>query len=732
MGGEYLCVKPNAFSDYNHLRETLNSMTPSTESSFLYKIARKLRPELENASPLRRAVGTANVFGVLYGAPLVIGTLLWLIRETDLELVTHAWAFFLIVAGLYVLFERLAFFIIFELSSGSYANTQSTLSGMVLWSALLLYGPTVLWLQIASEGIELAMQWRKVTTESGRWSLTRGFMLNVSAQVLAPLAALRFYQLFGGKIPLQGLMLNDILPAFAAILVHFVLSFLIFSGYLIYLVGSQRQLTPSISSKPMAVFLILGLGLPFVAYPFGILASGVYVQNNLVSYLFFMSGIFMVAMLARQFSRAAESSRQQSRQLEQLELLGRAILNGPPDTSTLPGMLQTHVPPMFPSGRVLIWMEPGHFLLRHPVEWTPTVDRFWSWIQTQTEPHAILADQKIPWREETTAHSPLVVTPIIDVEKGEPMGGIYVELQTLVQPWDLPTLTRLFPAVNALAAQIASAMNQARIYKEALELQETAQELRLAGEIQASFFPDTFPVAEGWELAVTLLPARETSGDFFDFIPLENGKLGILIADVTDKGVGPALFMALSRTLIRTYAIEYEFDPDIVFFAANGRILKDSRARLFVTAFFGILDQETGELTYSNAGHNPPYLLRKNGKEVQPLSVTGMPIGIDEDTLWGKATVQMEPGDVLVLYTDGIPDAQNENGEFFREERLIEVALSNANCGSAHELQTTIIDAVQTFIGEAAQFDDITLIVLGRDVNGVGEKEEDEEESEFA
>ena len=698
-------------------------MIPSMKTSFVFRIARKLRPELEEASPLRRIVGAANVLGVLYATPLVGGTIIWLILETDLALVRQAWLYFVVVAGLYLLFERLAFFIIFEISPGNYANTQSTLSGMVLWSAILLYGSTVLWLQVVSELIELGMQWHKFTSKSGRWSLTRGFMLNVSAQVLAPLTAVRFYQLFGGEIPLSGLMLQNIVPAFGAIMVHFGFSTLIYSGYLIYLVGSQRKLTPSVSSKPMAIFLTLGLGLPFVAYPFGILAAGVYAQNSMVSYLFFMSGISMVALLARQFSRSAESSRQQSRQLEQLELLGRAIINGPPDASILPEILQTHVPPMFPSGRVLIWMEPNNFLLRHPIEWSPTVDQFWGWIRTQTEPRSILADHKIPWRDDTYAHSPLVVAPIIDVEQGEPIGGIYIELQTLVQPWDAQSLARLFPAVNALAAQVASAVNQARVYNEALEFQQTAQELRLAGEIQASFFPDTIPIGEGWELAVTILPARETSGDFFDFIPLENGKLGILIADVTDKGVGPALFMALSRTLIRTYAIEYEFDPDIVFFAANGRILKDSRARLFVTAFFGILDQETGELVYSNAGHNPPYLLRKNGEEPYPLSVTGMPIGIDEDTLWGKASVQMEPGDVLVLYTDGIPDAQNEEGEFYREERLLEVARSNADCSSAHELQTTIIEAVQEFIGDAPQFDDITLIVLGRNANGMGKEE---------
>ena len=113
-------------------------MTPSTDTSLIYKVARKLRPELEDASPLRRVVGSANVLGVLYALPIAIGAVFWLIIETDLVLVRQAWLYFLIVAGLYILFERLAFFIIFELSAGNYANTQSTLSGMVLWSALLI------------------------------------------------------------------------------------------------------------------------------------------------------------------------------------------------------------------------------------------------------------------------------------------------------------------------------------------------------------------------------------------------------------------------------------------------------------------------------------------------------------------------------------------------------------------------------------------------------------------
>jgi serine phosphatase RsbU (regulator of sigma subunit) len=301
------------------------------------------------------------------------------------------------------------------------------------------------------------------------------------------------------------------------------------------------------------------------------------------------------------------------------------------------------------------------------------------------------------------------------------MGGVYLELFSLSQPWDNRSLRNLFPAILSLAAQVSSALHQAEIYSQALAYQRVTQELTLAGKIQASFLPDELPSLTGWQLAVTILPARETSGDFFDFIPLEGGKQGILIADVTDKGVGAALYMALSRTLIRTYAIEFGDDPqpDVVFFAANGRILKDARANLFVTAFYGILDPQTGELTYCNAGHNPPYLLHHQGDQrIQMLGQTGMPIGIEEDTLWEKATVQIDRGDVLVLYTDGIPDAQNKQGEFF-EDRLLQKSILESSLLSAQDVQDKILGAVQNFVGEEPQFDDITLMVLVRDIETV-------------
>ena len=247
------------------------------------------------------------------------------------------------------------------------------------------------------------------------------------------------------------------------------------------------------------------------------------------------------------------------------------------------------------------------------------------------------------------------------------------------------------------------------------EHQKVAQELALAGEIQASFLPDALPNIAGWQLAATLQPARETSGDFYDFIRLSNGRLGIVVADVVDKGMGAALYMALCRTLIRTYAVEYDAQPDLVLDAANRRILLDTHSNLFVTVFYGILDPITGTLTYGNAGHNPPYhLTDKNRDPVQALRSTGLPLGIFEDATWMQGSVQLAPGDALVLYTDGIPEAQNRAEEFFGEKRWVDIAQSNLG-RSAQDMQDALLAGVHRFMGDAPQLDDITLMVVVRE-----------------
>ena len=268
--------------------------------------------------------------------------------------------------------------------------------------------------------------------------------------------------------------------------------------------------------------------------------------------------------------------------------------------------------------------------------------------------------------------------------------------------------------VQWLAAQIASALHNAEVYAQTLAHQRVEQELALAWQIQSSFLPHDLPHVPGWQLAATLKPAREVSGDFYDVIPLPNGRFGILVADVSGKGMGAALYMALSRTLLRTYAIQHHARPDYVLGVANRRILMDTDARMFVTVFYGVLDPITGELTYCNAGHNPPYLLSsQNERPVQELRRTGIPLGIFEGETWEQSAVQLAPGDTLVLYSDGITDAQDEHETLFGEERLRETV--QANLGRpAQDVQDGLIAAVHEFVGDAPQFDDITLMVVVR------------------
>jgi serine phosphatase RsbU (regulator of sigma subunit) len=241
------------------------------------------------------------------------------------------------------------------------------------------------------------------------------------------------------------------------------------------------------------------------------------------------------------------------------------------------------------------------------------------------------------------------------------------------------------------------------------------QELALAGEVQASFLPGKIPQIPGWQLTVSLIPARETSGDFFDAIPLPGGRVGLLIADVVDKGVGAALFMALSSTLLRTYAMEYPTQPELVFSAVNERILQDTNAKQFVTVFYGILDPDTGALVYGNAGHGPPYLVSAhNVDNAQALERTGVPLGIFEDATWEQQVIQISPGDVLVLYTDGITEAQNLADAFYGRNRLLNSIQSRLE-GTAEEIKEVILTDVYEFIANKTLLDDIALIIAIRE-----------------
>jgi phosphoserine phosphatase RsbU/P len=237
------------------------------------------------------------------------------------------------------------------------------------------------------------------------------------------------------------------------------------------------------------------------------------------------------------------------------------------------------------------------------------------------------------------------------------------------------------------------------------------RELALAGQIQASFLPPV-PDIPGWKIAARLIPSRETSGDFYDFVPLPGGRWGIVVGDVADKGAGAALFMALSWSLIRTYLVEHLSAPARALELVNRRILQDTLTTEFVTAFLGVLDPAAATLAYGNAGHCPALLVRAGG-DVAWLDRTGMALGVVEEEAWEESRISFQAGDLLVLYTDGVTEAPNPQGKLFRSQRLQSVVRECMRAGPVEILERVLAD-VMAFTQDRHIRDDIALIVLKR------------------
>lgn len=289
--------------------------------------------------------------------------------------------------------------------------------------------------------------------------------------------------------------------------------------------------------------------------------------------------------------------------------------------------------------------------------------------------------------------------------RGQLVGGLLVGASVNGRP-----LTgRRLNILTGIAQQAALAVVNDRLYQESAERERLEQELTVARSIQSSLIPSRNPTIEGLDVAAYWRAARQVSGDFYDFLELPDGKHALLIADVADKGIPAALFMALCRTIIRSVG-STRIDPAATLSRANDILVNDTESDLFVTVFYAVWDPVTRLVTYANGGHNPPLFIRTDGS-VEALHADGIAMGIVEHMAFEERTIQVAPGDTLILYTDGVNETINAHLEEFGLDRLIDVVAS-AEKRSARNLVDAIVDALDAFAGSAPQFDDTTLVVV--------------------
>ena len=275
--------------------------------------------------------------------------------------------------------------------------------------------------------------------------------------------------------------------------------------------------------------------------------------------------------------------------------------------------------------------------------------------------------------------------------------------------------------LDDLSRTIEKAIEQVRYIRESQQehnqLESIKNDLAIAGEIQQTILPRSFPpfpeLTEVVDIYASMTPAKDVGGDFYDFFQIDDERIGLVIADVSGKGVPASLFMAVSRTLLRATALRGVSSAECLTYA-NKLLCKESLDSMFVTVFYGIYHYKTGMMDYTNAGHNPPYLLR-GGRTVECLPVaSNFVVGVFDDIEFESNTLTFGIGDTLLLYTDGVTEAFNDKREQFSESNLQDILASMHESSSAKEVVTSVLQSVKTFSGDYPQSDDITLLSLQR------------------
>jgi serine phosphatase RsbU (regulator of sigma subunit) len=275
-----------------------------------------------------------------------------------------------------------------------------------------------------------------------------------------------------------------------------------------------------------------------------------------------------------------------------------------------------------------------------------------------------------------------------------------------------------------LEARLNAGLDRKRLRDlEKLHIQSLERELEIGHQIQSGFLPEQLPEVNGWGIAAHFQAAREVAGDFYDVFSLSDGRLGFFLGDVTDKGVGSALYMALYRSLLRAFIHDGRSKIEGGDARDSAELLHQAVTRtnqyvcqtharpLFATLFIGVLDPVTGNIRYINAGHNSPQIIRRDGSR-EELKLTGATIGVMEDLEYSVGVAVLGPGEELLIYSDGVEDTTNLAGEFYGRERLLEILALPAK--SAAEHVDRLAASLSEFMGEAKPFDDVTLLAIMR------------------
>jgi sigma-B regulation protein RsbU (phosphoserine phosphatase) len=271
-----------------------------------------------------------------------------------------------------------------------------------------------------------------------------------------------------------------------------------------------------------------------------------------------------------------------------------------------------------------------------------------------------------------------------------------------------------FVVFKSIAEQSAFALYNAIIYSEANEKKRLDHDLQIARDIQRILLPAEAPSVNGFDISGLNVPARQVSGDYFDYIKVDDERLGVAIADVSGKGVPASLIMAICRSVLRSQAIGNPSPADVLK-KVNRQLYPDIKEDMFISMAYLILDPARGGVTQARAGHDAPLLYQHKTGEIRPLKTPGMVVGIDSGDVFDRLTtdvaVELERDDFILLYTDGITEALDSEGNEFGLERTMTSLKSSAK-ESAQTIVARLIDDLRNFVGSTPQNDDITLIVI--------------------